>query len=298
MAFKILSKKNGKRVISDDKNIETTKVTKVLQFLTNTEPRDAKIGAIVRFMSNPGNGSTLYWLQGEIDKRVDKYNRSRDKDWSTNRIRVKDLKVINYWGEDCPETLPETVVVNLKRKTTWSLGTGVLLDKSEENEALWVELSDIPIECEDDDNETADDMSVKDDEGASGRVKIIPNAIESDSESLARVKLANDNPEDKTSDNMSSVTDDNNEVRRLRTSHINEWLTDERVQEIMVNVQTVIKQGARDSKADAIVAIGDTLIGAQQVMDLAFAAGTLTTPAGVTREDSSRYAERHSIEDT
>ena len=102
-----------------------------------------------------------------------------------------------------------------------------MLDTSEENEALRVELSNIPIECEDDDNETADDMSVKDDEGASGRVKIIPNAIESDSESLAKVKLANDNPEDKTSDNMSSITDDNNEVRRLRTSHINEWLTDE-----------------------------------------------------------------------
>ena len=255
---------NGKRVISDDKNIETIKVTKVLQFLTNTEPKDAKIGAIVRFMWNPGNGTTLYWLQGEIDKRVDKYNRSKDLNWKTNRVRVKDLKVINYWGEDNPETLPETVVVNLKSNTTWSLGTEVVLDTSEENEALRVELSNIPIECEDDDNETADDMSVKDDEGASGRVKIIPNAIESDSESLAKVKLANDNPEDKTSDNMSSITDDGSEVRRLRTSHINEWLTDERVQEIMVNVQTVVKQGARNSKADAIVAIGDTLNGASK----------------------------------
>ena len=141
-------------------------------------------------------------------------------------------------------------------------------------------------------------MSVKDDEGASGRVKIIPNAIESDSESLAKVKPANNNPEDNTSDNMSSITDDGSEVRRLRTSHINEWLTDERVQEIMVNGQTVVKQGARDSKADAIVAIGDALNGAQQGMDLAFTAGTLSTPAGVAREDSSRYAERHSIEDT
>ena len=66
----------------------------------------------------------------------------------------------------------------------------------------------------------------------------------------------------------------------------------------MVNVQTVVRQGARDSKATAIVAIGDALNGAQQGMDLAFAAGTLSTPAGVTREDSSRYAERHNVEDT
>ena len=83
----------------------------------------------------------------------------------------------------------------------------------------------------------------------------------------------------------------------MRTSHINEWLTDERVQEIMVNIQTVVRQGARDSKADAIVAIGDALNGAQQGMDLAFTAGTLSTPAGVAREDSSRYAERLSVED-
>ena len=112
------------------------------------------------------------------------------------------------------------------------------------------------------------------------------------------MKLANNNPEDNTSDNMSSIADDGSEIRRLRTLHINEWLTDERVQEIMENVQTVVRQGKRDSEANAIVAIGDALNGAQQGMDLAFAAGTLSTPAGVAREDSSRYAERHNIEDT
>ena len=113
MIFKILSKKNGKRTISDDKSNDTIKVTKVLQFLTNTEPKEAKIGAIVHFMWNPGNGTTLCWVQGEIDKRVDKYSDSREKKWKTNRVRVKNLKVANYWGDDCPETLPETLVVNL-----------------------------------------------------------------------------------------------------------------------------------------------------------------------------------------
>ena len=72
MAFKILSKKNGKRTVSDDKGNDTIKVTKVLQFLTDVEPKKATIGTIVRFMWNPGNGTTLCWMQGEIDKRVDK----------------------------------------------------------------------------------------------------------------------------------------------------------------------------------------------------------------------------------
>ena len=145
MAFKILSKKNGKRTVSDDKGNDTIKVTKVLQFLTEVEPKKATIGTIVRFMWNPGNGTTLCWLQGEIDKRVDKYNESKEKKWRTNKVRVKDLKVANYWGDDCPETLPETVVVNLTEKTTWALGTEVTLDTSEEDEALRVELCDIPV---------------------------------------------------------------------------------------------------------------------------------------------------------
>ena len=69
MAFKILSKKNGKRTISDDKGNDTIKVTKVLQFLTEVDPKKATIGTIVQFMWNPGNGTTLCWLQGEIDKK-------------------------------------------------------------------------------------------------------------------------------------------------------------------------------------------------------------------------------------
>ena len=47
-------------------------VTKVLQFLTEVEPKEATIKTIVRFLWNPGNGTTLCWMQGEIDKRVDK----------------------------------------------------------------------------------------------------------------------------------------------------------------------------------------------------------------------------------
>ena len=158
--FKILSKKNGKRMISDDKNSETIKVTKVLQFFSDTQPKDAKLGETIRFMHNPGNGLTVYWLQGTIDKRVDKYEHSRSVKWKTNKVRVKSISVINYWGEHNPETLPETLVVNLKRNTAWSLGTEVELDTSKEDEALRVEPDDIPIESNEDDGETTDSISV------------------------------------------------------------------------------------------------------------------------------------------
>ena len=54
--FKILSKKNGKRMISDDKNNEKVKITKVLQFIPETKPEDAELGETIRFVHNPGNG--------------------------------------------------------------------------------------------------------------------------------------------------------------------------------------------------------------------------------------------------
>ena len=68
------------------------------------------------------------------------------------------------------------------------------------------------------------------------------NMNENDSESTRKVRVANNNPVDDTSDNVSSAADYVNEVRRLRTLHINEWLTDERVQEIMENVQAVVRR--------------------------------------------------------
>ena len=66
------------------------------------------------------------------------------------------------------------------------------------------------------------------------------------------------------------------------------------------NVQTVVGQAARNRnvRSDAIKAVCDTINEAQQGMDLAFAAGTLATAAGVAREDSLRYAERCNNEDT
>ena len=77
---------------------------------------------------------------------------------------------------------------------------------------------------------------------------------------------------------------------------INEWLTNEKVQDIMERIQAATKQG-RNSGTEAIVAIGDTINDAQIGMDLAFTAGTLATLAGVARDDSSRYAQQMSVED-
>ena len=100
--------------------------------------------------------------------------------------------------------------------------------------ALRIEPGDIPCDDIEDDDETTRSLSVKDDEnGASCRTKITPGTNESDSESLAKIRLANDILEDDASTEVSTISEDASEVRMLRTSHPSDWLTDERVQEVI-----------------------------------------------------------------
>ena len=72
-------------------------------------------------MHNPGNGHSAYWLQGKLDKRVDKYDVARQSSFTRNRFKVTELTVVNHWGE--LGTIPETLTVNLSKNTAWSLGT-------------------------------------------------------------------------------------------------------------------------------------------------------------------------------
>ena len=100
--MKILSRKDGKGTISDDKENEKVKVTKVLEFVPARKPEQAKIGEVIRFMHNPGNGLSAYWLQGTIERRVDKYNAARDSGYTKNRFKVRNLSIINHWGDQGP----------------------------------------------------------------------------------------------------------------------------------------------------------------------------------------------------
>ena len=56
----------------------------MLEFVPARKPEQAKIGGIIRFMHNPGNGLSAYWMQGEIDSRVDKYNVAKESGFTRN----------------------------------------------------------------------------------------------------------------------------------------------------------------------------------------------------------------------
>ena len=136
------------------------------------------------------------------------------------------LSIIIHWGEQKP--LPETVTCNLTPNAAWSL--------TDDDLALEIEPGDIPGDGNEDEDDVAGSQSMKEEEkGASCRTKITPGTYESetDSESLTKIRLANDILEDDASTEVSTISDDANQVRILRTANPSDWLTDEKAIQIL-----------------------------------------------------------------
>ena len=184
---------------------------------------------------------------------------SQKEKWNTNRVRIKNLKIVEYWGEEYTKKLAKTMAVDLTKQQTWALGTEVTLQKDEEIE---VNLEAFPRVIEDFDDDPTETIEEK---GAAGGIPIIEDV----SKGNIRNTEAQDNPpEDNTSDEESVADDDDlNEVRRLRTLYINEWLTNEKTQDIMERVQSAVEKNRDLEAARAIRAIGDTINDAHVGMD-------------------------------
>ena len=130
--------------------------------------------------------------QGKVDERVDPYKKAQGVNWKTNKVKVTDLKVATYWGDDCPKTLPKTMVVNLSRKNAWALGAEVTLDTKGEDEGLEVELSDIPAVSKDFDD---DETETREEKGAAGGIEIREaNGNENNSETKDKREATNNVP--------------------------------------------------------------------------------------------------------
>ena len=87
----------------------------------------------------------LVLVTEEVESRVDPYKKARKEAWNINRVKVKNLKIANYWGDEYTEKLPKTMVVDLSKKNAWALGSEITLDTKEEDEGLIVDpLKEIP----------------------------------------------------------------------------------------------------------------------------------------------------------
>ena len=114
------------------KKMKKVKLTKVLEFIPARKPEQAKIGEVIRFMHNPGNGLSAYWMHGEIKKRVDKYTVAKESGFTKKRFKVKNISVVTQWGDHL-DAIPESLTVNLSKNTAWSLGKEIELRTTEEN---------------------------------------------------------------------------------------------------------------------------------------------------------------------
>ena len=130
------------------------RITKLLEFILARKPEQARIGEVVRFMYSPGNSRSAYWMQGELEKRVDKYAVAKESGFTRNRFMVKNLTIINCWGNRCK--IPETLTINLSKNTAWSLAEKVELRTTEKDEAITFEQGDVCGTNSDDDGETDD----------------------------------------------------------------------------------------------------------------------------------------------
>ena len=120
-----MSRKDEKSVALEDKDRgdkENRKVkpTKILELVPTRKPEQVRIGEVIRFMHSPENNLSAYWLQGEIEKRIDRHTVARASRFTRNRVRIKNISVIDRWGD--MGVIPKTLIINLSRSTAWSLG--------------------------------------------------------------------------------------------------------------------------------------------------------------------------------
>ena len=109
----------------------------------------------------------------------------------------------------------------------------------------------------------------------------------------------NDNLNDDASSDMSEIREDEPQagatVRKLRTSHPDDRLTDEKAEQDLRTMKGVIQGKTdenQDGKAKAVSRLQEVITDAQYALDLAFSAGTLSTLAGIARSDSAQYVSK------
>ena len=291
--MRFLSRRDGKNTISSEENNEKVKQIRLLEFVQTRDPEQAKCKEYIRFMyyepGYPNGDAAAYWMQGKLKNRLDKYEVARKSNWIRNRFKVHQLEVIKCWGTR--GTIPDEITVNLTRSTIWALGTEVSVS-TEEDEVIAFEDEEICV-TKDETDETEGELPT-DDEDTTPNLRVLEPSIQgSDSESLARIKMESNGDRDDASSVISTISDDVCEARKLRTLDLTEYLTDERAQEIIVEVSRLLESEENiHARREILKNINEVIEAAQEGLDLAFIAGTLSTTKCTAREDSTRYRER------
>ena len=71
---RILRRKGGKGTVTDAAEDSDVKVSRLMEFIEVSDPKDAKADLRIQFMHDEGEG-TDYWLEGTIEQRITKLAR-------------------------------------------------------------------------------------------------------------------------------------------------------------------------------------------------------------------------------
>ena len=88
--MRVLRRKDGEGTVSDIVECGMVRIANI----PARKLEQAKIGEVVRFMYNPGNSRSAYWMQGELERRVDKYTMAKESGFTRNRFTVRNLTTV------------------------------------------------------------------------------------------------------------------------------------------------------------------------------------------------------------
>ena len=122
MGFKIFGKKNGKRIVSDKPENGDTKVTEATNILPDDDPEAVKKGSIIRFMWIPETGNAYCWIQGEVENTSISEEKSKKGTKISNKVTLKNLVLVECYGDEYDDKLPENIKIVLNPRQTWAMG--------------------------------------------------------------------------------------------------------------------------------------------------------------------------------
>ena len=99
-----------------------------------------------------------------------------------------------------------------------------------------------------------DQLGDEENYGATGRVKIIPDATinEADTESMRNIRIMNANLDEDALSDISEVSEDDPQtgatVRKMRTSNPEDVLTDEKAEQVLRTLEEVIQNRANKNR--------------------------------------------------
>ena len=289
MGFKVFGKKDGKRTVSDNPENRDAKVTEAAKVLPEGDPATVKEGTIIRFLWDPSTGNTYCWIQGEVSSISVSPKKVKKGKIMTNKVTLKDLVLVECYGEEYNEKLPETIKIELNPQQTWALGPEATLGTEEENEVVQVDMDSIPRVIQWGNNDVAEALETK---GAAGGIPMLDLRNNSVTQNLVE-NAGNYSSDESSGDESVNNAKEAREARIQRNSSIYEWLTDKNINEILQRVKTAAhaNKGLNNGLSTTVV---EACLSAQRGMDQAFIAGALSTATGEDRNDSSEYSRQKS----